>query len=431
MSFSRKILLIGATFATGNMGVSALTAGAIETILRASPNAKIDLLDYGKEPLNFRYNSTGGQITVDLLNMRFSKRLLLRNNIVFLIAVSLVARILPCRLGQIVTSRNLYLKKINEASVVLAISGGDSFSDIYGLRRFFYVSLPQILAQLLRKKLVLLPQTIGPFNTRLARIVARSIIRHSSLVYSRDYEGLNELKKSVGGISTREHVRFCYDVGFGVNPVTPKNIDLDGFSGKEDGRITVGLNVSGLLHMGGYSQNNQFGLRTDYRLLVKRLIDWLIVEKNAKVILIPHVFGQETGSESDQPVCQSLYDELGGNYRGGLFYARGTYDQSEIKHVIGLCDFFIGARMHACIAALSQGIPTVPIAYSKKFVGVMGTIGVESYVADPRTMNENEIMDRVDKAWIQRDVIRRHLEKKIPEVKARVLGLFKEIEASL
>jgi polysaccharide pyruvyl transferase WcaK-like protein len=130
-------------------------------------------------------------------------------------------------------------------------------------------------------------------------------------------------------------------------------------------------------------------------------------------------------------VCEALYRNLKSKYEARLYLARGKYDQSEIKYVIGLCDFFIGSRMHACIAALSQYIPTVPVAYSKKFIGVMETIGVESYVADPRTMDEHEILRTVNRAWADKDNIRRHLEGKIPEVKARVLNLFKEIAATL
>ena len=47
------------------------------------------------------------------------------------------------------------------------------------------------------------------------------------------------------------------------------------------------------------------------------------------------------------------------------------------KAVIGQCDFFIGSRMHACIAALSQGVPCVGVAYSMKFAGVFDTVGME------------------------------------------------------
>jgi len=107
--------------------------------------------------------------------------------------------------------------------------------------------------------------------------------------------------------------------------------------------------------------------------------------------------------------------------------AEGPYDQSEIKYIIGLCDFFIGSRMHACIAALSQCVPTVGIAYSRKFRGVMESIGVGRIVADPRSMSAGEVLRLVHTVWNNRAYIREHLIREIPQVKEKTLSLFDEI----
>ena len=93
------------------------------------------------------------------------------------------------------------------------------------------------------------------------------------------------------------------------------------------------------------------------------------------------------------------------------------YEYNEIKFVIGQCDFFVGARMHACIGALSQNIPTVPIAYSDKFVGIMESIGLQSVVADPRSMKESEMLEVVERVYETRDAVRHELETIMPQVK--------------
>jgi polysaccharide pyruvyl transferase WcaK-like protein len=80
--------------------------------------------------------------------------------------------------------------------------------------------------------------------------------------------------------------------------------------------------------------------------------------------------------------------------------------------------------MHACIAAVSQGVPAVPIAYSNKFVGVMQTINIAALVADARTMSEEEILRLIGRAFKERDSIRQSLEKTIPAVQESVLGVF-------
>jgi colanic acid/amylovoran biosynthesis protein len=429
-SHQKKILLMGATFGTNNLGVSALTAGTIEACLHVWPHSTIILLDYDQKPFIFHYNSVNGPVTVELVNMRFSKKFS-TNNIAFLILLSSILRMMPRPIKRVMSARNRCLDAISNVDVAVSISGGDSFSDIYGIERLLYVSMPQILVELNAKKTVLLPQTIGPFGTHLARMLARHILRRAALVYSREYAGLQEMRDFLGKDFDTVRFRFCYDLGFVVNPTLPQNMDLDGFAVRGSNYPTVGLNVSGLLWIGGYTKNNQFGLKTDYPVLIENLIDRLIREKKATVLLIPHVFGKAAESESDQTVSEKLYRTLKPKYGQKIFFAKGGYDQSEIKYIIGLCDFFIGSRMHACIAALSQCIPTVPIAYSKKFIGVMETIGVARCVVDLRTMEESEILSAIGRVWGERNHIGKMLESKIPEVKARILNLFFEINEAL
>jgi len=56
-----RICVLGATFNTGNVGVTALAAGTIACILHRYPQAEIFLLDYGREslpqPVEFRDTS--------------------------------------------------------------------------------------------------------------------------------------------------------------------------------------------------------------------------------------------------------------------------------------------------------------------------------------------------------------------------------------
>ena len=80
--------------------------------------------------------------------------------------------------------------------------------------------------------------------------------------------------------------------------------------------------------------------------------------------------------------------------------------------------------MHACIAAVSQGVPAVSVAYSDKFVGVMERIGVGSAVADARCLDKQEILDVVAQTFDQRNEIRRGLLKTMTRVKSTVLSLF-------
>jgi colanic acid/amylovoran biosynthesis protein len=427
----KRFCLLGASFTTSNMGVSALTAGIIESIIHNHPEAEITLLDYGKDPITYKFKTNNREIPIQLLNIRFSQKVYLKNNIAFLILLSSLLKVIPIKvIRKIIIDSNPCLNYLYKADVVTSIAGGDSFSDIYGLLRLLYVSLPQLLVLFLNKRLILLPQTIGPFKAIISKFIARYILNRANIVYSRDHSGLIETKDLMKEKNLPSNLRFCHDVGFVVAPIKPIKMDLGDLP--ELNKITqdiVGLNVSGLLFMGGYTRNNMFGLKSNYQELIYDLIDVLIKKKGLSVLLVPHVFGHGKNSESDSTVCENIYEQLKLKYPDKLFLVKGNYDQSEIKYIIGMCNFFIGARMHACIAALSQCIPAVGIAYSKKFQGVFETVGVGNLVADPRTMEKEEIIKVICDAFQNRMIIKAKLQLLIPKVRNNVFEIFKDIDS--
>lgn len=424
-----KILLFGGGIETANLGVGALTVGSIKCLLAQNPGSHISLLEYGRTGAIHSVRLGKRVVQVPTLNMRFSWKLYLPNNIALLIILAAFLRLVPSqRLRDWLIGRNSCLQRIHQADLVASLAGGDSFCDIYGLERLLYVSLPQILALLLGKKLVLLPQTIGPFRGRLSTIIAKYIVRRAEHIYSRDHDSLKLLERPMGSASAALRASFCYDVAFLLDPIPPVPLALEGLAQQADGRTPlVGINLSGLLFMGGYTRDNMFGLRADYEQVSRRIIDLFIREKGATVLLVPHVLGREAGSESDLLVCERIYKEMKPKYGDKLGLVRRSYDPAEMKYVIGQCDFFVGSRMHSCIAAVSQCVPAVSIAYSAKFVGVMETIGIECAVADARYLTEDQLLDVVGHVYDRRDSVRRQLEDKVIEVASSMASMFGEV----
>ncbi len=418
-----RIALLGATFETSNLGVSALTAGALTCLRRALPEAEPYLLDYGREERRYALRLGDQDLEVSLVNLRFSKRFWLSNNVAWLIGLALLLRLLPFGVvRRALLRRNRWLRQIEETQVFAAISGGDSFSDIYGLGRLAYVALPQILVLLLHKPLILLPQTLGPYHSRTAGAVAGFVLRRAQAVYARDQAGV-ELGKQLVGPAREGRVRFCPDVAFALAPRPSARIEIEGLVRDPERRPLVGVNVSGLLAIGGYTRNNAFGLTVDYNRLMESLIELFINGKHADVLLVPHVLGHH--EESDITACEQLWQQARKKFPGRVGIARGGYDQHEVKYLIGTCDFFIGARMHACIAALSQAVPAMAIAYSDKFRGVMRTLGVDMVVADARRLSLEQILALVDQTFENRAAVQALLSRNLAGVQSRIVEEFR------
>ena len=84
--------------------------------------------------------------------------------------------------------------------------------------------------------------------------------------------------------------------------------------------------------------------------------------------------------------------------------------------------------MHACIGALSQCVPAVGLAYSRKFAGVLDSVGGGSRVVDLRSCDEAQVVAAAREAFGEREVLRRQLEEKMPAILESVLGLFSKRE---
>ncbi|MHC4083585.1 MAG: polysaccharide pyruvyl transferase family protein [Planctomycetota bacterium] len=426
------ICLLGASFDTCNMGVSALAESSIKVILNRWPNAEIILLGSGYEPQQYHLFLLNRKVCVRTIPIRFSKNVFLSYHFLWFVVYGLVVKVLPkSRFKHTLVNRNPYIRELFEADLVLDITGGDSFSDIYGFRRFFIEFLYKWLVTVLfGRKLILLPQTYGPFRRLLTKRMAKYIMKHASMIYSRDRAGVEYVKNLLGIQKAHGKVRFSPDVAFVLDSRRPSKINIGLLSDvRTDESVVVGLNISGLLYYGGYTRNNMFGLKEDYRRIICRIVETLMAKKGVLVLLIPHIFPpvellEVDVVENDVFASLDIYKKYSTKYPARIFMACGSYDQGQVKYIIGLCDFFLGSRMHSCIAALSQKIPTVGLAYSKKFVGVFNSVGVVHSVIELMTATEDSVLDLVERTFSEREAIAQKLSHMVPKAQETVLQLF-------
>ncbi|WP_246107496.1 polysaccharide pyruvyl transferase family protein [Puniceibacterium confluentis] len=282
--------------------------------------------------------------------------------------------------GRMMRSPSGFLAIARRSDLVIDIGAGDSFADIYGGGRLKRMFVLKYLTHLARTPLVMAPQTVGPFTKGWSKTLARLSMRLCAVVASRDRLSTEAARAlGCGGVIEASDValRLPYDA---PAPRVP------------GGPVKVGINVSGLLMGGGYTGRNEFGLTMDYPGLIRDLIrHFQNHPAGCEVHLVPHVIvrsGPMVG-EDDYRASEALAAEFPGSVLAPAFDS-----PSEAKSYIAGLDFFMGARMHACIAAFSSGVPVVPMAYSRKFEGLFGTIGYARTV-DCTTQSADTIRDAI------------------------------------
>lgn len=247
--------------------------------------------------------------------------------------------------------RAYYLLK--KCDVVFDFTEGDSFSDIYGRAVFYKSALLKLLVEHSRAKLILGPQTYGPFERKDCRIIAKHIIKQAEMVYSRDERSREYLVE----IGTEKDVQTATDVAFRLPYIKKANL-------LNIGKIKVGINISGLLWEDRQSGNNQLGLVTDYVEYSCRIVEALLMNSNYEIYLIPHAGMDLKDKASDYAACYEMKQKF---EKCILLY--GSCDPIEVKNTLAQMDIVIAARMHASIGAFSSGVFTIPFAYSRKFQG--------------------------------------------------------------
>ena len=251
-----RLCLFGAPGDTANLGVSALLESVLAGVAERRPAADVTVFDNG---LGARRASLAvGESTFGygLLGARLSKRVHRPESLHQMKAAALVG-------GRV----NPGTRAMARADAVLDISGGDSFTDLYGPKRWQSVEMPKSLALQLGRPLVLLPQTYGPYRAPEAQRKAEEIVRGSAAAWARDERSFAILQELAGPEFDPGRHRVGVDVAFGLPPRRPKGslgTTIEGWLAGDRTAPVVGLNVSGLL-FNDPGARAQFGLAGDYR----------------------------------------------------------------------------------------------------------------------------------------------------------------------
>lgn len=287
----------------------------------------------------------------------------------------------PPSLKQIVTGESRFFPELKKCDLVVDIGEGDSFADIYGLRRYLYQIVSKASAIFFGRPIVLAPQTIGPFEHPLRRWIAARLIDRITAVFTRDKMSTTFLRS----LGTRAPTDEFIDVAFRL-PFSPQPKSAD--------RVRIGINVSGLLFNGGYTGANELGMSLDYAALTERLITHFTAIEGSEVHLFAHVAGHG-GPDDDGPAIVAL-----GQRFPSVTVHPPFASSIQAKSWISGLDFVIAGRMHACIGAYSAGVPIVPVAYSRKFNGLFGTLNYPYFVDGKATSTDAAFADIV--AWYTR-----------------------------
>lgn len=291
---------------------------------------------------------------------------------------------------------------IRDASALI-MTGGDVITLDYGLLSLYRWCGFVDSAMREGVPAVLWAGSVGPFSSRprVERVMVEHLNRYAAITV-RETETLGYLQ----GIGV-ERVELVTDPAFNLEPEAFQTEDLLAHKGEG----VLGVNVSPLIRK--FRPDPASADRMDDEIVA--FIEDVGRRTGLTVLLIPHVGSLDGAAvNSDHHYMQHLLARRTGAQRN-VSLAPAHLNAAQLKYLIGQCRFFIGARTHSTIAALSCRVPTISIAYSVKAKGINKDLfGDLRYVLETPKVTRATLWDALEN--LQRDEASVHalLSERIP-----------------
>jgi colanic acid/amylovoran biosynthesis protein len=291
--------------------------------------------------------------------------------------------------------------------------GGDNYSLDYRLPSL--IMGVDALAVNSGKKVYLWGASVGPFDTEPKFIPkVKEHLASMDKIIVREKISFEYLTQELG----LSNVQLASDPAFSLEPepTAIKDFWPDNKAG------VLGINVSPLL------EKYRRGISDSLLAEVAEFIRYIVTEKELGVLLIPHVIPLD-GSQrnNDMYYMRAILKSLSDLGRSVTMMGP-TLNAAQIKYVISKCNFFVGARTHATIAAFSTGVPTISISYSIKAEGLNEEIfGHKDYVLKASDIGKKELVDLFENLYENEMRIKQILNSKIPDMIKNVDDAMKAI----
>lgn len=299
-----------------------------------------------------------------------------------------------------------YAKDITSADALVSI-GGDNYSLDYGLVSLFHFVNVAEFALRSEKPSALWAASVGPFDKE-PRVVQQVVehLQRLSLVSVRETNSYDYLR----GKGLHSNLIQVADSAFALKP---EPFDVSSFWPKTD-KPVVGLNVSPLIQKYRARGEDPVVLKNEVVRFVQHAMG-----QGYHVLLVPHVVPLDGRVfNNDEVYMREILAAF--SPADSVSMPPSGLNASQLKYIISLCRFFIGARTHATIAAFSSSVPTISIAYSIKAKGINNDLfGHCRYVLETPDVGESSLKGALALLESDESQIRVALDQQVPKMREK------------
>ncbi|CEA06308.1 colanic acid biosynthesis protein [Pseudomonas saudimassiliensis] len=256
---------------------------------------------------------------------------------------------------------------------LVAVKGG-GFIHSYGERRapyiiwffLFYIRL----AIRLNKKVVILPNSFGPFEGLTVSWQVKRVLRKCGLIYARENVSSRALSEILG-----RAVPVYPDLGFFLKADNSSRVrDILDEHGICESRV-IGVTVRPWRFPG---RDNPDELYEKYVCALSEFVKHLVA-RGYKVAFCNQSIGPNAHEDDRNAIDEILTKLEHEKERGDVFWINENLLCTELKAIYSNFYALVGTRFHSVIFAITSLVPALAIGYGgNKANGIMGDLGVEN-----------------------------------------------------
>ncbi len=248
---------------------------------------------------------------------------------------------------------------------------------------------------------------VGPVSSDLGKRMLRTLVDQMDFVTVRD-EGSIDVLKEAGAY--KEDVIMAADAA--VNAPYSSAGEVASQFDKQDvdgSKEFIAINVNPYLDSwaGATSAGlDKSSFLTAYAAALRKV--WETTQVPYLLVCTQHM---------DVDISSELQDRLDPEMCIGRFSNRYCGHQ-DIKGALGRASLTVGMRLHSIILSASMRVPVVGLAYQPKVKFFLESNGLDDYCLHFNEFSADNLASIILRAWNERDQIRAHLERRVPELKA-------------
>lgn len=270
--------------------------------------------------------------------------------------------------------------------------GGDDLSEFYS-RNDAAFEIFELWKASFRTEVILLGQTIGPFNHPLNRFAAKYLLPRLR-VFARDLWCVKYLKEQFGIQVDKMADIALLDLPLQQNRSLEQKV-LSKYKLCKNEYITIV--ISGLQE--SYCNSNTIYI-TRFREIIEGICDYPAL-MNKKICLLAHTF-PPYGDETINIV--NVYKILPNCIKERIVLITDKILETRARFILGNGLFTLSGRMHAAVSTYQMGKPAISLSYSPKYKGVIGeSIGRYDLVIEADNENlwlgngiVSEVINKID-----------------------------------